>query len=154
MGVFIHRVFRFEEEPRLKLYMGGWGNYGTLVSASLKGRSHNSSIYPYDEYRYDASLIGNSWGAGVVGGIEYTIASILTAYIETGLDYFIIKSSERTGTIDTYFVHNDSSGNQVADFVSSDYTNKQKWSDGRNIPIPLDFGGVFIRFGIRTGLGF
>ena len=153
VGVFVHRMFRFEEEPRMKLYIGGWGNFGTLVSASIKGKAYNADIYPVTEHRYEANLTGNSWGAGAVGGVEYSITTLLSAYLETGWEYFIINNVDRTGNIKSVFRHLDASGNEVEDLVSDKYSNLPQWKDGNDKSIPLDYGGVFIRFGIRMGLG-
>lgn len=152
-GIFIHRVFRFEDTPRMNLYMGGWGNFGTLVSASLKGEAYNADIYPVTVQEYEASLTGNSWGAGLVGGMEYTITSFLTGYLEAGWDYFIINSMDRSGTIDSYYLQRDASGNETSTHTGQSYTNIPQWKDGNDNSIPLDYGGVFIRFGIRMGLG-
>ena len=148
VGIFLHRMFRFEEEPNLRLYMGGWGNYGTLVSATLKGKSYNSTYSPRTEQRYTATLVGNSWGAGAVGGVEYAVASILTAFIESGWEYFIIDSVERSGTQTKVRIVNGTSST-----LNTYTSNNPKWANGDGKPIPLDFGGVFIRFGIRLGLG-
>ena len=152
VGVFVHRIFRFEEEPRLRLYMGGWGNFGSLIGASLSGKAYNADIYPVTEHRYNADLAGNSWGAGAVGGIEYNMTQLLTAYLETGWEYFIIHNVDRTGHIKSVFLQRDANGNEFSTTVSDKYTNIPEWKDGNDKSIPLDYGGVFIRFGIRMGL--
>lgn len=154
VGVFWQRLFRFEEEPNLKLYLGGWGNFGTLFSSRLSGKAYNMNYYPRTEYEYDATLTGNSWGAGVMGGIEYTLTRLFTAYLETGWDYFIINSVERSGTLKTYLYQQDASGNEFSTLVKDKYSNLSQWKDGNDNTIPLDFGGVFIRVGVRMGLGF
>lgn len=154
LGVFFQRVFRFEETPRFRLYMGAWGNYGMLAFASLKGEAHNNDIYPYDEYRYEVGLDGWSWGAGGLFGIEYDVNSFLSAYLESGYDYFIIKTAEMVGTVDQYLHYTDSSGERVTSFVESRNFRRPRLLDSYQGNIPLDFSGVFIRAGMKMGLGF
>jgi len=152
IGVFWQRLFRFDEEPNMKLYMGGWGNFGTLFSASLKGKASITNILPTTDYAYDASLPGISGGGGGGGGVEYTFADHFSAYLETGWDYFIIHNIDRSGTVKEEYHYTDSTGAEVSRIVSTSNSNLQQWKDGNDNSIPLDYGGVFIRFGIRMGL--
>ena len=135
IGVFIQRVFRLEQEPRLNLYMGGWGVYGALVAARLEGEVKDFSSDPARKTPYSIELAGDGWGAGGLGGVEYAWLSWLKVYAETGFEYFYMNSVEQSGSIDGYAI-------RAAPFT-----------DARGEAIPLNFSGVFLRFGAKFALG-
>lgn len=153
LAVFFQRVFRFEEEPNLRLYMGGWGEYGMLFFATMEGKTYDADAFPVTEYRYKADLSGGGWGAGLLGGVEYTMTSFLVAYLETGWDWFIINRIARSGTIDRWWHYSDADGEHFS-HMGTDYYNNPSLQDGNDKKIDLDLSGVFIRGGLKLGLGF
>ena len=135
IGVFVHRVFHLEQEPKLNLYLGGWGVYGALVAARLEGEIKNMSTDPVDKTPYSIELSGDGWGAGGLGGVEYAWLSWLKIYAETGFEYFCMKSIEQSGSINRYAI------------------NAVPFTNGDGEAIPLDFSGIFVRIGAKFALG-
>ncbi len=135
-GIFFQRMFRFEEEPNLNLYAGGWGTYGLLVAAGIRGFVTNLTNFPDDKLKYKSELGGSGWGAGGVAGAEYLVLPWLALYLETGYEYFIIKTLE---------VHGD---------VMGDVWNLSTLKNGNAKDIPLDYSGIFLRLGLRSGIRF
>ncbi len=133
IGLSLQKVFRFEEEPQLRLYLGGWGSIGVLVGATLKGsiREENTGT----TRSYSATLRGQGWGAGGLGGAEYQLSHRYALFGESGFEYFIVRSIETSGTI------------------AGLPQNARPFLTRTGRPIDLDFSGIFIRIGVKASLG-
>jgi hypothetical protein len=139
IGVFLHKVFTFDEEPDLRLYLGGSGFVTTMVGAALSGHiayvpggqpngARNTLDIPYS-----ANLDGQGWGAGGAVGGEFLMTPWLALFLEAGFDWMMIENVEKSGHIGS-----------------------QEVSAGRLItkagnPILLDFSATYIRLGIKSG---
>lgn len=138
VGFAIQKIFTFEEEPSLHLYLGGWGTYGRLVGATLKGDFTSLPPSPLTgnvtDFQYD--LRGDGWGAGGLAGFEYLLSGDTALYGETGYENFDIPSIERQGKIFGYLAQN--AGRLTTSAAK---------------PIDLDFSGVFFRVGVKVGFG-
>jgi len=128
IGVFLHKVFRYDEEPALRTYIGGWGAYGALTGASIATRFQIAGATT--SRAFTTSLTAQGWAAGGLGGIEYMISPTVALFGESGFTYCVIPNIQwlgRTG-----------GGGRLTD------------SNGR--PIELDFSGFYIRIGVKLAL--
>ncbi len=140
IGVFLHKVFTFEEEPDLHLYLGGSGFVTTMVGAALRGQitfipgGQPNGKRDVTKIPYDASLRGRGWGGGGTVGAEYLTSAWMAVFLEGGFDWLIIENIEKSGSI---------GGTAI--------------STGRLItkagnPILFDFSAAYLRLGIRVGI--
>lgn len=134
IGLSLQKVFRFENEPRFHLYVGGWGNIGLLVGARINRTASDATTNTSSDF--SITLRGQGWGAGGLGGLEYQLSRRSAVYAETGFDYFVIRNPEESGT-----------AGGVA-------LNAGPFTSTGGIPVrELDFSGVFLRIGVKAGLG-
>jgi hypothetical protein len=134
VGISLQKVFRYEEMPRLNLYIGGWGGYTIMMNARFSG-----TVRPTGTDRVtscSADLNGSTWHAGGLGGIEYQVARWGKFYAETGFEQNRFDSVEQSNAAVSL----------TAQPAGSMY-------NGKGGVIPIDLSGIFIRAGFKTGLG-
>ena len=128
------RVFRFEEEPRINVYLGGWGSFGTFsgrVSGTVtKWKAAADGSY-WGKYDYAATVDGTGWGAGGLLGGEYLIGTSLKFFGESGFQYFLVEDVRRSGT----------AGGQVI--------SNSRLFNLKGKTVNVDMSGIFLRAGIR-----
>jgi hypothetical protein len=130
----VQRVFRFEEEPRINIYLGGWGAFGTFngkVSGTVTKWKGASGGEYHGRYDYSAAVDGNGWGAGGLLGAEYLFGPRIKFYGESGFQYFMVEDVRRSGT----------AGGRVI-------TNSRLFNM-RGRTVGVDMSGVFLRIGMR-----
>lgn len=137
IGLSLQKVFRFDETPRMNLYLGGWGSIGMLTAAVLNGSvaQETPGGTRLNVRDFSSDLSGMGWGAGGVGGIEYQLSRLVRLFAEGGFQHFRIMSVEQVGD------------------VNGRARRPGGFTNERGGPITLDYTGVFIRIGGRTGLG-
>lgn len=147
IGLSIQKVFLFEEEPNLSLYLGGSGMYTTLMGAAIHGVARHFNFGnpdpPDDESPYKGYLTGQGWGFGGTAGGEYILTGPLSLFLESGFDLLHVpnvQASLRVGPVST----------QPGTGSTSSTFGRLKTVLGK--PIELDFSGVFIRLGVRWNL--
>lgn len=128
IGVFLHKVFRYEDEPALRTYIGGWGAYGGLVGASISGTFRRLSDGVGRSFSTD--LTAEGWSAGGLGGVEYAIRPNLAVFGETGFEWCVIPKVQWLG--------DQGGGGRLA---TSD-----------NKPVSLDFSGFYLKIGVKVAL--
>lgn len=128
LGVFLHKIFTFEEEPDLRLFVGGFGEMGTLMGARLRTESVRTDIQPIpDSNRFPLSLdlTGQGWGGGGSVGLELLVAEHTGLLAEAGYEYFFVPRVE--------------------------YTHETGYSailqDGLGHDLKLDFSGWYLKLG-------
>ena len=132
--VSFQRVFRFEEEPRIDVYLGGWGSFGTFngrVSGTVTKWKTVAGREYWGKYDYTAAVTGTGWGAGGLLGAEYLFAERLKFFGESGFQYFLVEDVRRSGT----------AAGQVV-------TNSKLFNLKRKT-VEVDMSGIFLRAGIR-----
>src|ERR1043166_8603796 len=86
IGLSIQKVFLFEEEPNLSLYLGGSGVYTTLLGAAIHGVARHFNFGnpdpPDDESPNKGYLSGQGWGFGGAAGGEYILTGPLSLFME------------------------------------------------------------------------
>lgn len=139
ISVSLHKVFRFEEDPRLQLYLGGWGSLGNLFG-HMEGSVQplDAGLNPVDSVSYSANLDAMGWGAGGVAGVEFKLKPRYMLFAEGGFGYFLLENV-------------DLRSDMVIPGYALENTVPLENSAGR--PIDLDFTGVFLRLGVRAALG-
>ncbi len=127
----LEKVFRFEDDPHLRLHVGGWGSLGILFG-QLKGevRTLDDDQEVVDKVTFSANLDASGWGAGGLAGAEYEFQPRFALYMEGGFGYFYLDEVKTRLDLAT---------------VPLLTTNGS--------PIEIDFSGVFLRIGIRGALG-
>lgn len=128
LGVFLHKVFTFEEEPDLRLFLGGFGELGTLIGARFNATAVRTDIQPIpDSNRHpiSADLDGQGWGGGGSLGLELIVASHTSLLAEAGYEYFLIPRVQYT----------------------SDAGFSAILQDGLGRDLPLDFSGWYLKLG-------
>jgi hypothetical protein len=133
IGIFFHRVFRYESEPDFRLYLGGWGQYGLLLGGSLRGQVTNLATGVQSDFRYD--LAGSGFGMGALGGAEFDLAPRIALYLESGFDYLVIPKVEASGV------------------AGSSTVGSGELTSGTGKRVGLDFSGFFLRLGVRGAFG-
>lgn len=128
LGVFLHKVFRYEEEPALRIYLGGWAAYGTLTGATISGSF--TRIGSGDPRSFSTDLTGQGWGAGGVVGIEYAVSPVVAIFGESGYGWMYIPKVQYLGN----------------------YGGAGPLTTSNNKPINLDYTGVSIRLGVKIAL--
>lgn len=139
LSVSLHKMFRFEDDPRLQLYLGGWGSLGNLFG-KLDGTVQplDTNLNPVDTVSYSANLDAMGWGAGGVAGVEFKLKPSYMLFAEGGFGYFLLENV-------------DLRSDMVIPGYALENTVPLENSAGR--AIDLDFTGVFLRLGIRAALG-
>lgn len=132
LGASFQKVFHFDEEPDLRLYLGGWGLLGTLLDGTING--HVRNLNKNRDNQFLVVLRGQGWSAGVNGGLEYAVGRGVAVILESGYGWSVISNVEKWGVSFTSF------------------QNSSPFRTASGKPIPLDFGGVFIRFGVRIAI--
>ncbi|MEK7476785.1 MAG: hypothetical protein AAB152_14280 [Candidatus Coatesbacteria bacterium] len=128
IGVFLHKVFRYEEEPNLRTYLGGWGAYGSLIGATISGSFTRAGTDPPVSFSTD--LTAKGWSAGGMAGVEYAVARTVSIFGETGYNWCIIPKVQWLG--------NQGGAGRLA--------------TSANKPISLDYTGIYIRAGVKVAL--
>ena len=129
IGVYLHKVFRYEEEPNLRTYIGGWGAYGSLVGGDITAKfTRAGSNSPVS---FSADLTAQGYNAGGLAGIEYAVARTVAIYGETGFQWCIIPKVQWLNS-------------QLGSGRLGNSTSK---------PLNLDYSGFFIRAGVKVALG-
>ncbi len=139
ISVSLHKMFRFEEDPRLQLYLGGWGSLGNLFG-KLSGTVQplDPALNPVDSVSYSAKIDSMGWGAGGVGGVEFKLRSRYILFAEGGFGYFLLENVDLRSDMT---------------IPGAALENTVPLENSAGQPIDLDFTGVFLRLGVRAALG-
>lgn len=99
LGVFMHKIFTFEEEPDLRLFIGGFGQMGTLMGARLRMEAVRTDIQPIPDANHhplSLDLTGQGWGGGGSFGLELVVAEHTALLAEAGYDFMRIPRVQMT----------------------------------------------------------
>ncbi len=132
IGVFLHKVFTFEEEPDLRLFLGGFGELGTLIGGRLKMDVIRTDTDPVQHSPATLDVTGQGYGGGGTVGLELALAAHTSLLAEAGYEAFRIPRPQVEGTLVGYT------------------TNLQ---DGGGRDISLDFSGWYLKIGTLHRFG-
>lgn len=143
VGAAFQKMFRFEEAPSLRLYLGGWAQYG-LLFGRVNGKVlqlQPGTRATLQEVTYKSPLDSRGWGAGGTAGVEYVISPGLELFGESGYQTMVFRDVQERNS--TY-------GNVLA--ATKVVNNARRLEDSYGRPVTIDLSGLYVRIGIRGSL--